>query len=596
MPSPMVHAIAHCPCRRPAPVLSPIVHTIAAHRLHHRVLLALLDIQDCRRRHVVALIADLTWSIRQSMSIEYRFLARTPDVASHTGLHETTQRTASETSIAMGGNRCRTFGQPRRGTSNEITVRGKQQCGRTCLDGTRGKGWPRRGCPCSPRVAVARRLVCSPPTKVNLVLIPGRVTPGFSHAAIVPDDVASRRVSAEISCIPYPFIPALLSTHLTSLSSALKTSLLRAVQISPLVCVGKPLLQHHVVVSHSSHLALTPGGKPQNPQLTSMSTTFTPEVASLTEPVLQIYAVHGQMSTFESPAQDLLACMLCNLPPYRSLYRGQPLTTFARRTHNNNRHSYSPTHSQQLLRQGYRLRNTSRTDDCPFTMDRMCPQKEGSFIRGNAEVIGIALQALLKMRIGLETVSKHTNLLTNSHCDNRAEHPPRRRHRGANARPSDYKSATLPLSYEGRPTCHSSLVHGLMKQIDRSAKLGRRPGELPEVEWRDLGWLLKWLPGRRNFALLSLAPKSTRKNPPTSGIVRHDSHMRKSMSDPAGNRARFAWVGFEAPSQDQRIRLISEPGPLSQPPSFNYHVLTTLPPPSPLFAPLAMFISPPPLP
>ncbi|KAJ8880610.1 hypothetical protein PR048_017080 [Dryococelus australis] len=34
-----------------------------------------------------------------------------------------------------------------------------------------------------------------------------------------------------------------------------------------------------------------------------------------------------------------------------------------------------------------------------------------------------------------------------------------------------------------------------------------------------------------------------RENPPTSGIVRHDSHMRKSGSDPAGNRTRFVYVG-----------------------------------------------------
>ncbi|KAJ8893564.1 hypothetical protein PR048_006163 [Dryococelus australis] len=46
-----------------------------------------------------------------------------------------------------------------------------------------------------------------------------------------------------------------------------------------------------------------------------------------------------------------------------------------------------------------------------------------------------------------------TDLLTNSQCDNRTEHPPRRRHRGANPRPSDYRSATLPLSYEGRAIC-----------------------------------------------------------------------------------------------------------------------------------------------
>ncbi|KAJ8875265.1 hypothetical protein PR048_023160 [Dryococelus australis] len=46
--------------------------------------------------------------------------------------------------------------------------------------------------------------------------------------------------------------------------------------------------------------------------------------------------------------------------------------------------------------------------------------------------------------------SSEADLLTNSHCDSRAEHLPRRRHRGANPRPSDYRSATLPLSYEGR--------------------------------------------------------------------------------------------------------------------------------------------------
>ncbi|KAJ8866397.1 hypothetical protein PR048_032240 [Dryococelus australis] len=35
----------------------------------------------------------------------------------------------------------------------------------------------------------------------------------------------------------------------------------------------------------------------------------------------------------------------------------------------------------------------------------------------------------------------------------------------------------------------------------------------------------------------------TREDPPTSGIVRHDSHRRRSGSDPTGNRARFAMVG-----------------------------------------------------
>ncbi|KAJ8880814.1 hypothetical protein PR048_017285 [Dryococelus australis] len=33
------------------------------------------------------------------------------------------------------------------------------------------------------------------------------------------------------------------------------------------------------------------------------------------------------------------------------------------------------------------------------------------------------------------------------------------------------------------------------------------------------------------------------KTPPTSSLVQHDSHMRKSGSDPAGNRTRFALMG-----------------------------------------------------
>ncbi|KAJ8873776.1 hypothetical protein PR048_024610 [Dryococelus australis] len=39
--------------------------------------------------------------------------------------------------------------------------------------------------------------------------------------------------------------------------------------------------------------------------------------------------------------------------------------------------------------------------------------------------------------------------------------------------------------------------------------------------------------------------RGKRENPPISGIVRHDSHLRESSSGPAGNRARFGLVGGE---------------------------------------------------
>ncbi|KAJ8893762.1 hypothetical protein PR048_006362 [Dryococelus australis] len=58
--------------------------------------------------------------------------------------------------------------------------------------------------------------------------IPGEVIPGFSHLRIVP--------VCFLGDLPLPrsFVPALLHTHLAPPSSALKTSLLRAVQIPPL--------------------------------------------------------------------------------------------------------------------------------------------------------------------------------------------------------------------------------------------------------------------------------------------------------------------------------------------------------------------------
>ncbi|KAJ8866470.1 hypothetical protein PR048_032313 [Dryococelus australis] len=60
---------------------------------------------------------------------------------------------------------------------------------------------------------------------------PGPVHCEFSQVGIVPDDAAGQRVFSGISRFPSPFIPALLHTHLTLPSPALKNSLFRAVQI-----------------------------------------------------------------------------------------------------------------------------------------------------------------------------------------------------------------------------------------------------------------------------------------------------------------------------------------------------------------------------
>ncbi|KAJ8898110.1 hypothetical protein PR048_003470 [Dryococelus australis] len=64
--------------------------------------------------------------------------------------------------------------------------------------------------------------------------LPRRVAPGFSQVRIMPDDAASRRGFSGISRLPHPCILVLLHTHLVSPSSALRTSMLRAVKIFPL--------------------------------------------------------------------------------------------------------------------------------------------------------------------------------------------------------------------------------------------------------------------------------------------------------------------------------------------------------------------------
>ncbi|KAJ8894887.1 hypothetical protein PR048_000194 [Dryococelus australis] len=79
-----------------------------------------------------------------------------------------------------------------------------------------------------------------------------------------------------------------------------------------------------------------------------------------------------------------------------------------------------------------------------------------------------------------------------------------------NPRPSDYKSATLPLSYEGgavTPRLQNDRIN-LMRVIEVTMERRRseRAGETGDP----------------------------RENPPTNGIVRHDFHMRKS-DDPAGD-------------------------------------------------------------
>ncbi|KAJ8887997.1 hypothetical protein PR048_007482 [Dryococelus australis] len=79
----------------------------------------------------------------------------------------------------------------------------------------------------------------SPPTKRNRIQFPSGSAAHISYVGIVPHDGAGWRVYSGIFSFYRPCIPALLHTHLTSSSSALKTSMLKSAKISPIPLTRK---------------------------------------------------------------------------------------------------------------------------------------------------------------------------------------------------------------------------------------------------------------------------------------------------------------------------------------------------------------------
>ncbi|KAJ8885895.1 hypothetical protein PR048_012101 [Dryococelus australis] len=148
----------------------------------------------------------------------------------------------------------------------------------------------------------------------------GGVTPGFSYVGIVPDDAAVRRVLSGISRFPRPVIPALLHTHLASPSPALKSSLLRAAQISSLThtiaskkpktlmpgCTnsggkGDPLENPltSVTVRHDSHMRKS-GIEPGSLWWEASTLTLSHQCPSLTKEARLPYSPTGQSQSLLS--------------------------------------------------------------------------------------------------------------------------------------------------------------------------------------------------------------------------------------------------------------------------------------------------------
>ncbi|KAJ8873542.1 hypothetical protein PR048_024360 [Dryococelus australis] len=125
------------------------------------------------------------------------------------------------------------------------------------------------------------RLDCSPPTKANRVQSPACSLRIFESG----NRVGRRRWSAAFLCdprFPRPFIPALLNAHLSSPPSALKTSLLRAAQISLFTLVNCTEFR----ALSSTRPTVTGLGIPPNDHRVLMDTEFADRVREATERAL----------------------------------------------------------------------------------------------------------------------------------------------------------------------------------------------------------------------------------------------------------------------------------------------------------------------
>ncbi|KAJ8883929.1 hypothetical protein PR048_015784 [Dryococelus australis] len=101
----------------------------------------------------------------------------------------------------------------------------------------------------------------------------GGFTPGFTHVGIVLDDAACRRVFSGISRFPRPCISMLLHMHLTSPSSNLKDSMLRAAKISPLFTLE---------LTHLDHITSAPsGGDIPYAELSHKKSRFVPNLVRI---------------------------------------------------------------------------------------------------------------------------------------------------------------------------------------------------------------------------------------------------------------------------------------------------------------------------
>ncbi|KAJ8872807.1 hypothetical protein PR048_026423 [Dryococelus australis] len=163
-----------------------------------------------------------------------------------------------------------------------------------------------------------KRLACLPPTLGEPRSIPGRVTPGLSQVGIVPGVAADRRVFSGNFGFSRRCIPALLRAHLTSPSSALKTSLVNLIRLS----VHNPVYPVYVHIAEDVYPRHC---EAQGPYL-EISDPYTRAdlLAELTSATRHVLTDTSLLLSRLLLCIEETRCSLCSAPPGSSLHHARP--------------------------------------------------------------------------------------------------------------------------------------------------------------------------------------------------------------------------------------------------------------------------------
>ncbi|KAJ8886290.1 hypothetical protein PR048_012500 [Dryococelus australis] len=355
---------------------------------------------------------------------------------------------------------------------------------------------------------------------------------GFPHVGIAPDDATGRRVFPRISRFPWPLIPGLLHSHLTSPASALKTSMLRAAQICPLLLlthtfsIADVTLWHNVLSSPTwSPPATTTARRETSPSLLptlsrSLSLSLIFHTGDIEQTTLQKCTASPHEICHCRHAQGSeLSCSVLVVSPVLAYWLCLD-------------HFCSPRLDKLWAEYGLLV--------VPL-QDQQCCRVHASCWPTVCR-LGFRLKAINSPYVVCE-MGSHLGSLGEDHVPTSP---------GTNM---VAKMAERTKTADGRLRLQSLIPRG-GREIVREMSCrgtGMTESEQLQVPITDSEILLlmtntKWF----CFAAaggMSLECKGVPlEKPPASGNVQYDSHMRKSGSEPAGDRARIAVVGGEHPS------------------------------------------------